>query len=237
MSEMMKGSFFPELSGAIMIILALSNSCNSGSLSGNDKGTPFSDLKYKNGPQVIPGRIQCEYYDLGGEGSAYHDSDSVNSGSGNLNPADGSYLHEFRMGESVDISYTKSGGIDDNDYNLVEPEMDQLYVGWTSPGEWTRYTIEVKSSGLYQVGIMYTANDNGQISISINDKDVTGPVQIESTYVEQDTLNWRQWHHWNYLDHIAEMDLKKGLHTLTLHTVANGQMNYDYLEFSLLGDL
>jgi hypothetical protein len=89
---------------------------------------------WQNKPQPIPGKIECEYYDLGGEGIAYHDSDSINNGSGKLNPANGSYLNEFRMNEGVDISYTKSHDIDNNPYSKVFPKMDQLYVGWTKPG-------------------------------------------------------------------------------------------------------
>src|ERR1700726_712224 len=87
-----------------------------------------SGRPWQNKPQHIPGKIECEYYDLGGEGIAYHDSDSINNGSGKLNPANGSYLNEFRMKEGVDISYTKPHGIDDNPYNRVKPEMNQLYV-------------------------------------------------------------------------------------------------------------
>ena len=71
------------------------------------KGTPYQDALYKKGAQKIPGKLQCEYYDLGGEGIAYHDADSINSGSGRLNKVDGSYLHSFRINEPVDISYTK----------------------------------------------------------------------------------------------------------------------------------
>ncbi|MDX2444303.1 MAG: carbohydrate-binding protein [Bacteroidales bacterium] len=230
----MKKLFLTFSIGILLMFIAILNSCNTGNPLGDYKGIAFTDEAYKIGVQVIPGEIQCEYYDLGGEGVSYHDSDSINSGSGNYNPANGSYLHEFRLNESVDISYAKSDGIDDNPYNLVHPEMDQLYIGWTNPGEWTKYTIDVKTPGLYQVGIMYTAHDNGQISLSINDTDITGPLDILSTYVATDTLSMRQWHHWNYLDNIAQIELQKGLQTLTLHTVVVGQMNYDYLNFSII---
>src|SRR4030081_3400765 len=64
------------------------------------KGTPYEDSRYQGGTQKIPGKVQCSYYDRGGEGVAYHDSDSKNSGSGDLNPADGTYLNQFRMEES-----------------------------------------------------------------------------------------------------------------------------------------
>jgi hypothetical protein len=205
-------------------------------LLGDYKGKPFSDVVYKEGAQSIPGKLQCEYYDFGGEGVAFHDNDTINSGSGRLNPADGSYLHEFRINEAVDISYTKfrDPAVDNNQYNYVEPEKDQLYVGWTAPDEWTKYTITVTKAGTYQLGIMYTSNQTGKISISVNDKDATGPISIPTTFVEADTVAWRQWHHWNYLDDIARIDLKKGLQTITVHTVETGQMNYDYINFKPL---
>jgi hypothetical protein len=202
-------------------------SCN------NYKGTPFEDAVYKSGTQEIPGRLQLEYYDLGGEGTSYHDSDSTNSGSGALNPVDGSYLHSFRIDEPVDISFTKQRGVDNSPYNFVEPEFDQLYVGWTEAGEWTKYTVDVKTKGTYKVGLMYTARHDGQIAIAINDKDVTGPLDVPSTYVAADTIAWRQWHHWNYLNDLADIELEKGLQTLTLHTVAVGQMNYDFISLEL----
>ena len=122
----------------IIVSCILFSSCNPG-LDGNYKGKPYSDKIYSGGPQVIPGKLQCEYYDSGGEGVAFHDTDSINSGSGRLNPADGSYLHEFRINEAADISFTKFQElpIDNNAYNFVEPQKDQLYIGWTMPGEWT----------------------------------------------------------------------------------------------------
>ena len=33
-------------------------------------GKPFEDSVYHRGPQHIPGRVMCAYYDLGGEGVA-----------------------------------------------------------------------------------------------------------------------------------------------------------------------
>jgi hypothetical protein len=46
----------------------------------------------------------------------------------------------------------------------------------------------------------------------------------------------RQWHQWNKIDGITEISLKKGIHTLTLHTVENGQMNYMWLDFALVNN-
>jgi hypothetical protein len=185
---------------------------------------------WKGSPQVLPGRVECELYDEGGEGIAYHDADSINNGSGKLNPANGKYLNEFRMKEGVDISYTKSGDIDNNNYNLVKPVMDQLYVGWTVPGEWINYTVMVKETGFYRIGLMYTSNKKGCISLSIDGKDIAGNIQVPTTYRVEDTVAWRQWHHWNKVDSIAGVRLDKGKHVLRLYSVS-GDMNYDYIEF------
>jgi hypothetical protein len=104
------------------------------------KGLPYHDSRYRGGPQKIPGKVVCAYYDLGGEGVAYHDTDPKNHGSGELNPADGTYLNEFRIHEGVDTSYTKFNRkpdpVDDNPFDKIVPPADLLYVGWTEPGEW-----------------------------------------------------------------------------------------------------
>lgn len=182
--------------------------------------------------QVIPGKIQCEKYDTGGEGVAWHDEDSVNNGSGKLNPNDGSYFNTFRMNEGVDISYTKPGGTDDNPYNKVKPEMMQLYVGWTAPGEWLKFTVEVKENGYFEGEIMYTANSDGKLAIDIDGIAWLKPVLINSTFDATEPIAWRQWHHWNKQVIFKRLKLDQGLHVLTLKTVEKGGMNYDFIEFT-----
>jgi hypothetical protein len=82
----------------------------------------------------VPGRVMCAYYDVGGEGVAYHDSDAKNHGSGTLNPAGGTYLNQFRMNEGVDTSYAKfHDQIDNHPYNLVLPPENLFCVGWVEP--------------------------------------------------------------------------------------------------------
>ncbi|MBL0744610.1 hypothetical protein [Chryseolinea lacunae] len=122
---------------------------------------PSPGKAWEKTPQTIPGRVQCEFYDVGGEGVAYHDTDSINNGSGKLNPPNGDFFNMFRLKEGVDISYTKDNNIDNTPYNTVQPDMKQLYVGWTQPGEWVRYSVNVKTRGDYLLSIMYTSHDNG----------------------------------------------------------------------------
>jgi len=78
----------------------------------------------------IPGIIEAEDYDLGGEGIAYHDADATNSGG------------EYRT-DGVDISQTPDG----DGYNL----------GWFYSGEWTEYTIASVEEGTYTIGLNFAS--------------------------------------------------------------------------------
>ena len=196
------------------------------------RGTPYHDSVYKGGPQAIPGRVQCAYYDLGGEGVAFHDTDTRNKGSGMLNPANGTYLNEFRMNEAVGISYTKfHDAIDDNPFDLVKPDAGQLYVGWTNPGEWINMTVRTAHAGTYAVDLLYTSNRGGKISLELNGRPLAQPIDVLSTWNASETIPWRQWHHWNLMRSIAVVSLPEGVSVLTLHVVSEGNMNLAYLDF------
>lgn len=198
------------------------------------KGTPFVDSHHP-GVQQIPGSVECAYYDRGGEGVAYHDADAANQGSGMLNPANGTYLNEFRMHEGVDTSYTKFHNpdvpIDNNPYDKVTPPENQLYVGWTEPGEWFNITVQVAHAGTYQAGLLYTSNRGGTISLDVNGKDATGPLKIASTFDQADPVAWRQWHHWNVLPGRVKLKLPAGKSVLTVHILTEGNMNLATFDF------
>lgn len=167
---------------------------------------------------------------------AYHDSDAKNNGSGALNPANGTYLNEFRMGEGVDTSYTKfhppfDPQIDDNPYDLIQPAANFLYVGWTVPGEWFKITVEVARAGTYTADLLYTSNRGGSIALDVNGKDATGPLSIQSTFNNAEPLAWRQWHHWNVMPALVKLKLPAGRSVLTIHILTEGQMNLAQLQF------
>jgi hypothetical protein len=198
-------------------------------------GVPYHDSHYQGGTQKIPGRVLCAYYDLGGEGIAYHDSDPQNHGSGELNPADGTYLNEFRIHEGVDTSYTKFNRkptvIDDNPFDKVTPPADLPYVGWTEPGEWFNITVDAARGETYAADFLYTSNRGGTISIDVNGKDATGPLKVPTTFDPADPVAWRQWHHWNLASQFFKVPLTKGKNVLTVHILTNGNMNLAYFEF------
>src|SRR5258708_39726396 len=84
-----------------------------------------SSTPYSGSPAVVPGTIQAENFDNGGEGVAYHDSGSNNVG--------GAYRQT-----GVDIEASSAGGYD---------------VGWIAAGEWLNYTVSVATAGTYTVQV------------------------------------------------------------------------------------
>jgi hypothetical protein len=179
--------------------------------------------------QNIPGKVEVEMFMLGGEGVAYHDVDNANNGNNGVD--------DYLINEGVDVSSTIPYW-DDSEFNLVTQVVDQLYVGWTSPGEWINYSVDIAQAGLYNVSIMYSANGdfgtNG-ISLDIDGVDVTGgTVEMPSTSDPLDEE--RNWHHWNKVENVVQVELSAGVHVLTLRTTESGNMNYDYLEFSLVDE-
>jgi aryl-phospho-beta-D-glucosidase BglC (GH1 family) len=78
-------------------------------------------------PGSIPGIIEAENFDAGGEGLTYHDMDAANV-PGIYRPDDG-----------VDI-YDRNG--------------TGYHIGNTLPGEWCEYTVSVESEGAYNADFM-----------------------------------------------------------------------------------
>ncbi|TJZ97511.1 carbohydrate-binding protein [Actinacidiphila oryziradicis] len=199
-----------------------------GSFPSDYHGRPFHDDTGPAGAQLVPGRLMCAYYDLGGEGVAFHDASDRNQGSGLLNPLDGDYLNGFRADEPVGISYTKGNGIDDHRFNTVQPDLGVLYVGWTAPGNWLRYTVDVTGPGPFTATLLYTAPQGGAVALTVDDAPVTDVVDVPSTADDADNVPWRQAHHWAQLT-FPFPPVTPGRHVLTLHTVRTGLMNYAWL--------
>jgi len=164
---------------------------------------------------------------LGGEGVAYHDTDAINKGSGDLNhhpnhcrPGTPEYICYFREKEGVDISYTKDFA-DFNHPNLVTPEKDQLYIGWAEDGEWVNYTVRVKSAGTYSINAMYSDAAN-TVTFSVNNRpagECKFPVDTGSM------------HKWNKAVNCGEIAFPHaGRQLLTLHYKKGN--NLAYFEFA-----
>jgi hypothetical protein len=219
---------------ALLVLLALHAS---GTVPSDYKGKPFQDVAHTSGPQPIPGRLQTALFDLGGEGIAYHDTDPANHGSGELNhkpehceESVAAEICRFRENEGVDISYVKKGA-DLNHPNVVAPEWQQLYIGWTEDGEWTNYTVEVKKTGTYRIVAMYSHTAQ-TINFSLNNKPAavcTLPLDPATKFSMKDYPDWEVWHFWNKADCGEITFPAKGRQLLTLH-YKNGN-NLAYFDF------
>jgi len=180
--------------------------------------------------QVIPGRVECAFFDLGGEGVAYHDTDAINTLSGILNqqkkhqrPIATPYHWNFRKDEGVDLSYTKDIA-DFNHVNTFEPPINQLYIGGTEDGEWCNYTVDVKKAGTYKIISLY-GNDANTFTFSINNK----PASVCKFPVATGSF-----HKWNKAEVGTITFTEVGPHLLTLHY--NKGNNFAYFDFELVPD-
>ena len=89
----------------------------------------------------IPGTIEGENYDLGGEGIGYHDLNTINNG----------------------IQYRWPGLRETNDcVGVTEYFPGKYAIGWTLTGEWLDYTINVSASGIYDLSFYASAAASGK---------------------------------------------------------------------------
>ncbi len=94
-------------------------------------------------PLSVPGIIQAEDFDIGGEGLTYHDTDPQN--------ISGAYRQE-----GVDIEQRSDGG---------------YQVSYIATGEWIEYTVNVKQTGNYTLTFYSASMDgDGKLRFSIGNK-------------------------------------------------------------------
>ena len=157
--------------------LVSSSLSNNAATDGEDIGVDFTELNaalnaagaptpaptltggttpYSGTPVPLPGKVQFENYDVGGEGKAYHDGTSGNTG--------GVY-----RSNNVDIQATSdsSGG-----YN----------IGWVTAGEWLKYTVNVTTTGTYAVDVRVAQKGSGgTFHIEVDGVDKTGAMIAPNT--------------------------------------------------------
>jgi aryl-phospho-beta-D-glucosidase BglC (GH1 family) len=99
-------------------------------------------IPFHGAPHAIPGSIEAEDFDKGGEDFTYHDADGSN------------IPGKYRPDEGVDI-YDRLG--------------TGFHVGNAIAGEWYEYSVDVKSEGLYTVtSHLATVYRGGKFQISID---------------------------------------------------------------------
>ena len=165
----------------------------------DDTTIPFVEHK-------IPGRIFAVDYDMGKRGAAYNDAEYQN-----LN-TDGSRV--WNSGWSY-----RNDGVD------IEACTDAITngynVGWTETGDWLKFTVDVESSGVYDLVLRYAAgNSNGKITIAVDNQTV---VELNSLI---STGGWQNWTSKIY----NNINLTAGRHEIMVRFFFGG-FNVNYFEF------
>jgi hypothetical protein len=125
---------------------------------GNSWQNTTPEAPYGGTPATIPGTVQAENYDTGGQAVAYNVT--ATNGTGNSYRSDG-----------VDLEATTDTG---GGYDL----------GWTGTGQWFRYTVNVATAGTYTVSFR-VASANGVTDglhlTNTSGDDLTGTENIPAT--------------------------------------------------------
>ena len=141
------------------------------------QSTPFHGT-----PSDIPGKIQAEDFDNGGQGVAYYDESTFNQGG------------QYRPSERVGIEATSDvgGGFD---------------VGYTAPGEWLGYTVNVTTAGTYTLHVRIASQPpGGTFHFAVDGHNFSGPITLFTT---------GDWQIWQTID-VPGVNLPAGVHVLQL---------------------
>jgi beta-glucosidase len=162
-------------------------------------GAPFGGTA-----AAVPGTVQAANYDTGGQGVAYNVTAA--NGTANSYRSDGVDLET--TADTVDT--TAAGGAYD--------------MGWTTPGQWFNYTVNVATAGTYSVAFRvaspYGITDALHIANS-SGTNLSGSVAVPNTggYETWTTVT-------------ASVVLPAGQQTLTVDQDTNG-WNFHYMAFTL----
>jgi uncharacterized delta-60 repeat protein len=156
---------------------------------------------FKGSPFNVGDTIQAEDFDLGGQNLAYSDTDATNNGGA------------YRPTEGVDIEATSDtgGGFD---------------VGWTMPGEWVEYTINIPTAGLYDMQTRIASpKAGGSFHYSLDDGKVVAD--------RQTIPNTGSFQNWTTITvHLPR--LEAGTHVLRLNmdfvSTGGGMANFNWLK-------
>jgi carbohydrate binding protein with CBM6 domain len=118
-------------------------------ITGGGAAVPFGGAA-----STLPGTVQAEDFDLGGEGLTYGDATSGNAG--------GAY---------------RTGDVD-----IAQIGASEFTVGWTSAGEWMSYTTTVSAAGLYTIDFRVASlGPGGTFHLESNGQNITGTVVVPDT--------------------------------------------------------
>ncbi len=105
---------------------------------------------YGDKAATVPGKIEFENYDVGGEGKSFHDTDYDNQGK------------NYRE-DGVDVVTAGNG----------------YALGYTIAGEWTEYTFNVEADGEYKLSAnVATAMETAGFKLYVDEKQILEDIEV-----------------------------------------------------------
>jgi len=157
-------------------------------------------VSYIGTPHNIPGEIEAGFYDKfeGGIGQniAYVDTSVGNNG-------------DFRSEENIDAAIVNGEG---------------TTVGWNGAGEWMEYTVDVQTSGVYDVSFRYASgneNGGGPFYFEVDGSKISPNISVDYT------SDWDVWQ----TKTVSDIQLTKGEKVLRLF-IENGEFNIGKMTFT-----
>ena len=152
---------------------------------------------------VIPGKIEAENYDIGGNRFTFYDKDSENQGKA------------YRE-DAVDIE-----SIDDAACGTVS--CKGFAVGYTQAGEWLEYSVNVESDAeLTLTANVATASETAGFQLFMDGKAITDSIKVAKI----DTT----WKVYKEIE-VGTVKLEKGEHVLRI-LITGAYVNIDWLQFT-----
>jgi hypothetical protein len=117
---------------------------------------PPSSTPFGGTAALIPGLIEAENFDEGGDGIAYHDQSPGNAGG------------QYRQTD-VDITTTSDAG-------------GGFALGFVQSGEWLKYSVSVTAAGTYTLDArVASAGSGGAAHVEVDGVDMTGALTVPNT--------------------------------------------------------
>lgn len=141
------------------------NAAGKSKSSAEAKATALGQVPFGGVARAVPGVVQSEDFDEGGEGVSFHDTTAGNS-AGSTNAG------RYRSGVGPDIGIAWDDAAQKGEEN----------VGWTADGEWLEYTLNVATAGKYIATVeSNSGGDGGSIHFEWNGKVVSAPARLGGT--------------------------------------------------------
>ena len=171
---------------------------------------PQDDALIPYADHQIPGVVYLSDYDLGINGVAYNDNDyvdySIDTGSYEAWNKGWNYRND-----GVDIQ-SNTDAFNSNGY----------HIGYINDGEWMKYTVNIATTGFYDLSIRYASPESGgKLKLFIDEVDISEPILMNSSG------GWSNFVNGAY----GGVFLASGTHVLKVKIIGDNEFNIGSIEF------